>query len=324
MVNHTAMDPVDISLLMEAQYDFPLVERPFRELGRRLELSEEEVLSRLRRLTGFGILKRIGAALNYRARGLVAALVALSVPDDAVDAVAQEINRDRSVSHNFLRDHYRYNVWYVTKARTPAELEAKVRSVVQKFGIRDYLILYGLRTLKLDVKFDLREGVSRSKNFVLPDSVPSVDDVGLPIQFFSTIKAIPIEPEPFKRVAEMLGISVGKVLDLIAELRGMGVVRDFYAVLNGEAAGFTENAMVVIDVDDCEKVAVIPEATHVVQRHRIPGKWNYPCYFMIHGRDRRLIERIVDERMKSIGNPRYEMIFSVRNLLGAPPGDREV
>ena len=318
------MDPIDVELLMEAQYNFPLVERPFRELGRRLELAEDEVLRRLRRLASLGILKRIGAALNYRARGLVAALVALRVPDEMVDEVAQEINKDRSVSHNFLRDHYMYNIWYVTKAKTPAELEAKVKNIIQKFNIKEYLILYGLKTLKLDVKFDLKEGVSRSKNFVLPDSVPTVDDVGIPMQFFSTIKAIPIEPEPFKRAAEVLGVSTGKVLDLVVELRNMGVIRDFYAVLNGEAAGFTENAMVVIDVDDCEKVATIPEATHVVQRHRVPGKWGYPCYFMIHGRDRQVIERIVSERMRSIGNPRYEMIFSVRNLLGAPPGDREL
>jgi len=99
---------------------------------------------------------------------MISALVALRVSDGLIDQVASEINKDSQVTHNFLRVHDRYNIWYVTKAGSREELEGKVMRIVNGFGLRleDYVILYAERTYKIDVKFDLYEGESLGLRYV--------------------------------------------------------------------------------------------------------------------------------------------------------------
>ncbi|MGC8972966.1 MAG: Lrp/AsnC family transcriptional regulator [Thermoproteus sp.] len=305
------MDSKDVELLMMAQYEFPLVDRPFQEMGRALGLSEDEVIDRLRRLAEVGVLRRIGSVMNYRARGLEAALVGFSVPEDMVDAVAADINRDPMVTHNYLRDYRPYNVWFVTKAKTADELEEKVRSLAERWGV-DYVILYSLRTYKLDVRFDLHEGISRSKSGILPENPPSIENLGIPKEFYSKVRSIPLVAEPFREAAKILGKSVGEALDVLRSLIDMGVLRDFHASLDGEALGFKENAMVVLRRPDCEEAARLSESTHVVLRNTVPGKWEYPCYFMVHARARKTIMERVAGRFAD----GYAMLFSVRDLLG--------
>ncbi|MEZ0249045.1 MAG: Lrp/AsnC family transcriptional regulator [Thermoproteus sp.] len=305
------MDGIDVDLLMKVQYEFPLVEKPFQELGRQLGLDEEEVIGRLRALAEAGVLRRIGSVMNYRARGLEAALVGFAVPDKLIDEVAAEINKDPMVTHNYLRDYKPYNVWFVTKADTAEELEEKVKKLADRWGL-DYVVLYSLRTYKLDVRFDLYEGISRSKSGVLPESPPSADSLGIPKEFYSKVRSIPLVAEPFREAARALGKSVGETLDVLQELIRLGVLRDFHASLDGEKLGFRENAMVVLKKPDCEKAAALTESTHVVLRNTVPGKWEYPCYFMVHARSKDVIVK----RVSTYFGADYNLLFSVRDLLG--------
>lgn len=302
-------------LLMEMQYDFPITQRPFEELGRRIGKSELWVIERVRELIKARVIRRIGALVNYRARGLVAALVGVKVPEPLVDDFAREVNRDPLVTHNFLRDYPHFNVWFVTKARSNEELEEKVRGLASRFGINDYVILYSLRTYKVDVKFDVFRGISRAKKTILPQEIPPIESTGLPREFFSAIKSINISPEPFNRIAKLANINIDDLPKLIDDLRRSGIIRDFYATLDPEGVGFRENAMTVFQTSRCEDAANIDEATHVVHRITVPGKWPYNCYFMIHGVSKDIIEETVRERLRSIGVEEFRLLYSIRNLL---------
>lgn len=304
-------------LLMEAQYDFPITNRPFLELANRIGVSEDWVIDSLRRLKEQGVVRRIGALVNYRARGMVSALVALRVNEDAVDLVASEVNKDKYVTHNFLRSHSRYNMWYVTKAMSREELNNKVMNIVDRFRgvVTDYVILYAERTYKIDVKFDLYRGVSRAKVRRLPDKQYSINDVGLPMEFYEYIKSIRIMPEPFNDASVKFNIPVGKMAELISDLRDKGIIRDFYAMIDPELSGFRFNAMVVFNTDNCEAIADIDEATHVVKRITVPGKWDYNCYFMIHATSQDIIRDVVSRRLSGLGIVNYDLLYSIRNLL---------
>jgi DNA-binding Lrp family transcriptional regulator len=304
-------------LLMELQYDFPITRRPFEELGRRLGKPESWVIERTRELVKARVIRRIGALVNYRARGLVAALVGVKVPNELVDPFARAVNEDPMVTHNFLRDYPHFNVWYVTKALSRDELEEKVRGVTSRFGISEsnYVILYSIRTYKVDVKFDVMRGVSRAKRTILPAEVPPIESTGLPREFFNALKSININPEPFNKVAEVAGVDADDLPRIIDDLRRRGIIRDFYATLDPEGIGFRENAMTVFETSRCEDVANIDEATHVVNRITVPGKWPYNCYFMIHGVDRKIIEETVRERLLGIGVGEFRLLYSLRNLL---------
>ncbi|ABW01000.1 Lrp/AsnC family transcriptional regulator [Caldivirga maquilingensis] len=311
------LDDKSRELLMEAQYNFPITDRPFLELARRIGVTEDWVIDSLRRFKELGLVRRIGALVNYRARGMVSALVALRVRDDLVNEVAAEINRDKYVTHNFLRLHNRYNIWYVTKATSKGELEDKVRSVVNKFALspEDYVILYAEKTYKIDVKFDLNVGVSRAKVHRLPETNLKLEDVGLPLEFYEMIKSINIVKEPFNEIKDKFKIPISRMTELIGELRDKGVIRDFYAMIDPDLAGFKANAMVTFSISDCEEVANIDEATHVVKRIIVPGKWNHNCYFMIHGVNYNIISSIVQDRLSKLGVTEYDVLPSIRNLL---------
>ncbi|MGD9031543.1 MAG: Lrp/AsnC family transcriptional regulator, partial [Desulfobacteraceae bacterium] len=62
------MDDVDKAIVNEIQSDFPITTRPYRELGKRFQLSEEEVLERLKRLKAEGVIRRIGG--NFDSKSL--------------------------------------------------------------------------------------------------------------------------------------------------------------------------------------------------------------------------------------------------------------
>jgi len=219
------------------------------------------------------------------------------------------------VSHNFQRDYKPYNLWFVTKAHSKEELEAKVKAVADKFGV-DYVVLYSLRSYKVDVRFDLRRGISWTRGYIMPEDPPSVKSLGIPMEFFGKIKSLPLVPEPFKEAAAVLGLPVEQTLEKIKELIRLGVLRDLHATLDGEVVGFKENAMVVMRETRCEDVAMLPISTHVVLRNTVPGKWEYPCYFMVHGTRRDVIESYVKEALRNLGVEKYAVLYSVRDFLG--------
>jgi DNA-binding Lrp family transcriptional regulator len=54
------LDETDKKLLNAVQLDFPLVHKPFEELGKSLGLKEDEVIRRIKRLCKEGAIRRIG------------------------------------------------------------------------------------------------------------------------------------------------------------------------------------------------------------------------------------------------------------------------
>ncbi len=302
---------------MELQYNFPMTRRPFLEIANRLGENEDWALNETNRLISSGVIRRIGALVNYRSRGFVSALVGINVPIELIDAVARAVNSDAQVSHNFVREHPRYNVWFVTKARNKEELVTKVTNTLSRFGIKDFIVLSAIRTYKIDVKFDLVRGVSRTRPAILPLEVPSVESTGLPMEFFRRLRSIRAEAEPFNELAGLARTSVEDLGRLLIDLMRRGVIRDFYATLDSDKIGFRENAMVVFKATPaiCEKAALIEETTHVVLREVTLGEWAYNCYFMIHGITRDVLEEAIGSIMRNLDIGNYEVLYSTRNLL---------
>ncbi len=305
-----------LDLLMELQFSFPLKPRPFREIAERLGVDEEWVLKITRGLISRGVIRRIGAVLNYRSRRQVAALVAFAIQDD-MDEVIRLINSNKNVTHNFERNHERYNVWFVVRGSSEEEILSWVEGIARAFKIDDYIVQFSVRAFKLDVKFDLRLGISKSKLRILPERIPTIDELDIPIEFFQFVRSIDVVEEPFEKASRVLGIDQERVCRLIADLIERGVLRDFYAALDPYSIGFDINAMVAVKADHekCLEIARFEETTHVVHRVTVRGNWPYNCYFVIHGRDRRIVEDAIDNIMHKIGVSRYEVLYSVRNLL---------
>ena len=301
------MDELDVDLLMELQYRFPLVPEPYKEVAERLRITEDEVIKRITKLQG--VIKRIGAYISFRAMGKISALVAARVED--VDEVSRRLIPDDDVSHCYERDHY-FNLWYVIKSKSREELSDKVRA---QLGGCEHHILYSRRTYKLSVKFDLIEGVSRSPPEILPEEIPRLEGFD---EFLSAIRRIPIYRRPFKEIGLKLGMSEDEVIKKIEKLISTGAVRDFGAALDGDLIGFSQNFMLLISSDEpdevCRRIALeFPEATHVVLRE-VPENWRYNCYAMVHSRSREKADEIISRIISDLSLRDYLPLMSRRNL----------
>jgi|Deesub1362A_J573_1020465.scaffolds.fasta_scaffold00127_29 DNA-binding Lrp family transcriptional regulator len=301
------------TLLMAIQYEFPLTENPFYDLSTNTGLPLEFVIAKVKMFRGSGVIKRIGANLNYKAFRMVskAALVGASVPENRIEEVSKMINRTRP-KHNFWRTHENYNVWFTFKARTEDEVIAQVKELMKTCNVCDYVILPTKRVYKMDVKYDLFKGISWSNKGIEPETIPFVDELGLDSKMLKELENLEVKERPFMQFAEN-GYSESEIVELIAELIKKGVVRDFSGVLSERRIGINENGMTIIKPEgSAEEVALrllndLPQITHLIVRN-VPENWEYPVYFMMHASSKSQIE---ETREKVLG---YDNVADVKIL----------
>lgn len=123
------LDALSRRLIDRFQHGMPLCAEPYRAMAEALGCSEDEVLACLQQLQAGGGLSRIGPVFEHSRAG-ASTLVALAVPTERLEQVAERINRFPEVNHNYLREH-RYNLWFVLTGpdrthldRVLAEIEA--------------------------------------------------------------------------------------------------------------------------------------------------------------------------------------------------------
>ncbi len=155
--SRTSLDETDRIILQMLQDDFPIVQEPWLEISNRLNLSEGEVISRLKRLIETGAIVKIGPIFDASRIGLKAAtLVAMKVPKNKVNDVARVINEYDNVSHNYEREDD-YNVWFTLAASSNSELAMILDEIKQKTGMKDLdvLDLPTIRRFKINMHFQL-------------------------------------------------------------------------------------------------------------------------------------------------------------------------
>ncbi|HII07815.1 MAG TPA: Lrp/AsnC family transcriptional regulator [Methanotrichaceae archaeon] len=150
------LDELDRKLLAIVQEEFPLTSRPFLTLGEILGASEDEVISRAKRLKNEGVIRRIGPILDMRRLGCSGVLVALPVSDERMDEVADVVNGYQEISHNYLRpNETEYNMWFTISA-SQKRIDEILSEIKDKTGL-DQLILPTKRIFKIGVRFEIPE-----------------------------------------------------------------------------------------------------------------------------------------------------------------------
>lgn len=108
----------------------------------------------------------------------------------------------------------------------------------------------------------------------------------------ATQGGLPLVPQPYHLLGEMLDMAPAEVQARLARLLDSGVIRRIGAVPNHYALGYVANGMTVWDVDDDridalgEAVGRMPCVTHCYQRPRHLPDWPYNLFAMVHGHDR--------------------------------------
>lgn len=146
------LDSVDKEIINTFQGGFPVTKRPFKEAAEKLGISEDDIIDRIRRLDEEGYLSRFGAIIDANEIGGIATLVAMKVPDDRFDEVAEVVNGKIEVSHNYRRDHA-FSMWFVVSVEDEDRVDEVLSEIEDETGLETYN-MPKTREFKLEAKFE--------------------------------------------------------------------------------------------------------------------------------------------------------------------------
>jgi DNA-binding Lrp family transcriptional regulator len=148
------MDEVDRKILNAIQSDFPIAARPYRELGKSINLSEEEVFERVKGLKKEGVIRRIGGNFHSRRLNFTSTLCAAKVPEERIRRFVEVVNSYPGVTHNYLRNH-EYNVWFTFIAPSTEVIENSLDKISEITGVKEVYSLPAVRVFKIKVDFEV-------------------------------------------------------------------------------------------------------------------------------------------------------------------------
>lgn len=128
------LDPTARAIVNGLQGEFPLTSRPFRDAGRTLGLTEDELIDGLRDLTRSGALSRFGPLWNAEQIGGGVCLAAMAVPGPRFEEVAEKVNAHPEVAHNYERAHA-LNMWFVISADDPQRIRQVIAEIERETGL---------------------------------------------------------------------------------------------------------------------------------------------------------------------------------------------
>ncbi len=126
----SVMDQLDRTIINNLQGGFPISDRPYLQAAKKLGIEESELIQRLEYMLEKKQLSRFGPLYNAERLGGGLSLCAMSIPADAFERVAGQVNGFPEVAHNYARDHT-FNMWFVL-ATERAERIDKVLSEIER------------------------------------------------------------------------------------------------------------------------------------------------------------------------------------------------
>lgn len=308
-------------ILYRIQKSFPLVKRPFEQIAKELNISEDEVIQILQKEKENKIIRQTSAIFDTKKLGYTSSLVAFEIAPENIDEAVIILNSHPGISHNYERNH-NYNIWF-TLAIAPnskSTLEDTITILAKLTNAEDYIILPTLKLFKISVKLDTTNQAEKK------EKVARTDFKGMELNdyHYNIIKEaqndIEITQEPFKEIIERLNISYDEFFSVLNEFQETGVMRRFASILNHRHAGFGANAMVAWDIEEGVKgeeigkiAASFSAVSHCYLRPKYPT-WNYNLFTMIHGKTKEDTQEVIENIAKEIEYKSNMPLYSSREF----------
>ncbi|WP_435359467.1 siroheme decarboxylase subunit beta [Haloarchaeobius sp. DFWS5] len=330
------MDSTDRAIVNAFQGGFPVVRRPFDPAAaalrdRGVDVSEADLVERVRRLDDEGVLTRFGPLINAQEIGGTATLVAMHAPEARFDEITELVNSHREVAHNYEREHPHLNVWFVVSVADSDRVDEVLAEIEDETNQQTYN-LPKEREFRVEAKFyvdSVIEGGSVDLRGLGPNEDPSGRTTLTPQERDLVLEiqdGFPVTATPYADVAEAIGADVEWVLSTIRRFEVEGKIRRIGVIPNHYALGYTENGMTVWNVPDDvvdevgPEIAALEFVTHCYKRPRHDGVWPYNFFAMTHGQsEEESQERIEQVREKmtefwDVEEDDWDSLFSTRIL----------
>lgn len=318
----THLDDIDRRLLNAIQVEFPLDREPFSVLGARLGIGADEVLRRIERFKGEGVIRLIGPVLEARRLGYQTTLAAMRVSKNRLDKAAKAISQHPGISHGYCRDHY-FNFWFTLAVPPGVEIKTELQKLATSIAPEAVLELPALKLFKIGVFFDLTGNGQKMRSASFTSSRVLYQNTSLSASDKLVINEIqqdlPLVKRPFDILSARLGMDTGKFLACCRSLLKRRIVRRFGASVKHNNIGFTANAMTcwiappeVVEAAG-RKLAALREVSHCYER-KTGHLWPYNLFAMIHGHTKGDCQMIADRISQEFGLDEPVLLFSTREF----------
>jgi DNA-binding Lrp family transcriptional regulator len=315
------LDDLDRRLLNLMQGSFPIARRPYQDVAAKAGMTEDEVLTRIRRLIEERIIRQVTPIFDTRAFGYQSMLVAAKVDPENPWRAANIINEHPGVSHNYLRNH-EFNIWFTiaTEPDSALGLQGTLELLGRLAGAESIRQLPTLKLFKIRMDLEMEGGTDQLAKPVA-EAVAPVEIDPQPYDEFdrAVVRAtqgdLPVTTEPYALAAEALNISQEELLAHLEGMQERRLLRRVAAILFHRRAGFSANGMGVWKVPDDRilqvggQMASFRGISHCYQRPTYPD-WPYSVFTMAHGRSKDECDAILDSIAQATGIDDHATLYS--------------
>nr|CBX28253.1 hypothetical protein N47_G35770 [uncultured Desulfobacterium sp.] len=148
------IDETDKAILNRVQSDFPVVSRPYLAIADELGITEDDVITRLKKLKKNNFIRRIGGNFVPEKLGFVSTLCTATVSEDKIDSFTKVINLYPGVTHNYLRDGS-FNIWFTFIAPSMEEIKSNLKQISKETGVKEIFNFPATKVFKIRAHFNL-------------------------------------------------------------------------------------------------------------------------------------------------------------------------
>ena len=145
----------DRALIKAVEHGLPIVSRPYAEIAKQLNATEQDITSRLQHLINTGVIKRFGVVVRHKELGYKSnGMVTWDIPDDRVDELGTCIGKYACVTLSYRRPRHLpewpYNLFTMVHGRDREEVIQQVEEIAASCGLQDinHTILFSKRRFK--------------------------------------------------------------------------------------------------------------------------------------------------------------------------------
>jgi DNA-binding Lrp family transcriptional regulator len=143
VLSHGTLSQDEERVVSELQHGLPLTSRPYATLGARIGLSEAEVLSVVRRLKQYDIIKRFGVIVRHHELGYRAnAMAVWDVPDAVIDSIGQQLSVFNFITLCYKRarhlPEWRFNLYCMIHGREKQAVIENIKNLIDFCSLQEY------------------------------------------------------------------------------------------------------------------------------------------------------------------------------------------
>lgn len=144
----------ELKVAGRVQGDLPAVSRPFLEIGTAIGLDETEVIETVRAMIDKKYIRKVGAILRHQKAGFTENTILLAAVNETAPGQAESVGSIlasfKEISHCYQREPKflgKFGLFAMVHSR-PGEIDGRIKAIVQKAGITDFLVLRSLQEFK--------------------------------------------------------------------------------------------------------------------------------------------------------------------------------